>query len=77
VVNPEASESDLHRLDPSALAARLRGRRVTTAEDGAAFTTAVFATAPRRPLAAPLLAVALVALVAESAMARGSRATAA
>ena len=76
VVNSEASESDLHRLDPSALAARLRGRRVTTAEDGAAFTTAVFATAPRRPLAAPLLVAALVALVAESAMARGSRATA-
>jgi len=73
VVNPEPSESDLHRLDPTALAARLRARHVTAVEDGARFTTAVFATAPRRPLAAPLLAAALVALVAESAMARGSR----
>src|SRR6185312_14900616 len=77
VVNPEASESDLRRLDPSALAARLRGRHATTAEDGVKFTTAIFATAPRRPLVAPLLAAALVALVAESAMARGSRAAAA
>ena len=77
VVNPEASESDLRRLDPSALAARLRGRHATTAEDGVKFTTAIFATAPRRPLLAPLLAAALVALVAESAMARGSRAAAA
>jgi len=76
VVNPEASESDLRRLDPSALAARLRDRHATTAEDGVKFTTAIFATAPRRPLVAPLLAAALVALVAESAMARGSRAAA-
>lgn len=73
VVNPEPSESDLHRLDDAALAARLRARHVTTAENGARFAGAVFATAPRRPLAAPLFALALVALVAESAMARGSR----
>ena len=73
VVNPEPAESDLRRLDDAALAARLRARHVTTAEDGARFAAAVFATAPRRPLAAPLFAMALVALVAESAMARGSR----
>ena len=74
VVNPEPFESDLHRLDPSSLAARLRARHVAAAEDGAQFSTAIFATAPRRPLAAPLLAAALVALLAESAMARGHRA---
>ncbi|MGH7647333.1 MAG: hypothetical protein ACREND_04400, partial [Gemmatimonadaceae bacterium] len=76
VVNPEPFESDLRRLDDAALAARLRARHVTMAEDGATFSAAVFATAPRRPLAAPLLAAALVALVAESAMARGGRTTA-
>ena len=76
VVNPEPFESDLHRLDDAALAARLRGRRVTTTDDGARFASAVFATAPRRPLVAPLLAAALVALVAESAMVRGTRSAA-
>src|SRR6185437_8595154 len=50
VVNPEPSESDLHRLDPTALAARLRARHVTAVEDGARFTTAVFATQPHRRL---------------------------
>ena len=76
VVNPEPFESDLHRLDDAALAARLRGRRVTTTDDGARFASAVFATAPRRPLVAPLLAAAVVALVAESAMVRGTRSAA-
>ena len=73
VVNVEADESRLERLDTTALASRLRARHVAASEDGATFTSAVYASAPRRPLAAPLLAVALVALVAESVVAGGAR----
>ena len=73
VVNVEPDESRLERLDTTALASRLRARHVAASDDGARFTSAVYASAPRRPLAAPLLAVALVALVAESVVAGGAR----
>lgn len=72
-VNVEPEESVLQRLDTAALAARLRAHHVVASSDGAAFTHAVFATAPQRPLAGGLFALALVALVAESVIAGGTR----
>lgn len=73
VVNVEPAESLLQRLDTTALASRLRARRVVALTDGAAFTRAAFASAPQRPLATMLFTLALVALVAESAVAAGVR----
>ncbi|HEY7877990.1 MAG TPA: VWA domain-containing protein, partial [Gemmatimonadaceae bacterium] len=75
VVNVQPEESNLQRLDTMALASRLRARRVVASVDGAAFTRAVFASAPRRPLAAPFFALALAALVAESVVAGTARRT--
>jgi hypothetical protein len=69
VVNPEAEESALARLDDAALVSRIRARDVRAVSDGAQLSKALFASAPRRPVAMPILLVALAALLAESMMA--------
>ncbi|HEX6537106.1 MAG TPA: VWA domain-containing protein [Gemmatimonadaceae bacterium] len=69
VVNPEPAESDLRRLDLTALAARLRGRDVRALDDAGRLRAGVLASAPRRPIVLPLLALALGALIAESLVA--------
>lgn len=71
VVNPEPAESDLRRLDLSALATRFRGRSVDAVDDGARLAAGVFASAPQRPAAFPLLVITLGLLIAESILARG------
>ncbi|MGH7625875.1 MAG: BatA domain-containing protein [Gemmatimonadaceae bacterium] len=68
VVNPEPAESELRRLSPQALASRIRAASVRSGEDSAAVRAHAFDSAPRRPLVLPLLLLAVVALVAESAL---------
>jgi hypothetical protein len=77
VVNPEAAESVLDRYDDNGLRARLRGRDVRVISDSARWRTAAFDSAPRRPVIMPLLLLAVVTLLVESAMAGGGRAKAA
>ena len=75
VVNGEARESDLRRLDPDSLGLTLGATRVI-AEGGSADAAAdaaadaVFRAAGRRALARTFLALALLLLVAESIVAR-------
>ncbi|HEX5436808.1 MAG TPA: VWA domain-containing protein [Gemmatimonadaceae bacterium] len=68
VVNPEARESALARLNNDALAARLRGSDVRVVDDAATLHTHTLSSAPRRPIVAPLLMLALLVLVVESAV---------
>ncbi|HET7583513.1 MAG TPA: VWA domain-containing protein [Gemmatimonadaceae bacterium] len=73
VVAPEADESVLDRLDERALRDRLRAREARVVSDADALAHLVFASAPRRYLAAPLLALALAALAVETALVGGRR----
>jgi hypothetical protein len=71
VADAEPRESDLRRLSTSALAGRFKapgGARMYT--DQAAWTSAVFAGNGSRSVLAPLLVLALIALIAESVLAR-------
>jgi hypothetical protein len=71
VADAEARESDLRRLSASALSGRFKatgGARMYT--DRSAWTDAVFAGNGSRSVLAPLLALALLALITESALAR-------
>jgi hypothetical protein len=70
VVNPEPRESDLSRLAAQTLATRFRGRSVLAETDGEQWARAVFDAHAARPLARIFLVVALVALLAESLLAR-------
>jgi hypothetical protein len=69
VVNGEAEESALGRLDDGVLRRRLGGGDVTVVADAARWSASVFGTADRRPLAVPFLVAAIAALLAESAVA--------
>jgi hypothetical protein len=68
VVNPEARESVLDRLDHDAFAARLRGRNVQVTDNAATLDAGVLSSAPRRPIGTPLLVIALGVLLVESAI---------
>lgn len=71
VADAEARESDLRRLTAAALSGRFKatgGARMYT--DRSAWTDAVFAGNGSRSVLAPLLALALLALLTESALAR-------
>jgi hypothetical protein len=70
VVNPDTAESDLARLADEDLAGRVRGRTTAVFAESAAWTSALFGQAARRPLTIVCLLVALGALAAESAMTR-------
>jgi hypothetical protein len=76
VVNPEPEESDLARIDGSALASRIRAEDVVI-PDSSAWTASLFASSPRRSLLIPVLVLALAVLILESAVAgAGQRRTA-
>ena len=69
VVNGEASESELGRLDDAVLRERVRGGDVSVSSDAGLWARSLFAAADGRPLAVPFLAAALLSLLAESAIA--------
>ncbi len=73
VVDPAPEESILERLPTSELAARLGAREVHVTSEAAQLRERVFAASPRRSLVAVLLVGALIALVAESLVAAGTR----
>ena len=68
VVNGEAEESRLRRMDDEALGRRL-GAAGRVAHDGRALASTAFGRAARRPLGSILLALALVLLLAEAIVA--------
>jgi hypothetical protein len=68
-VNAEPAESALERLGAADLRARLRARRTIVAATSAAWVREAFRSAARRPLAAPLLLLVLIALAAEGLVA--------
>jgi hypothetical protein len=73
VVNPEPDESALARLEPAALASRLRGdAEVRVLHEADEWRSAVFAGAARRPLLVPLLVAVMLLLLAESLAAGGA-----
>jgi hypothetical protein len=73
VVNVEAEESMLDRLDIRTLASRVRAADVRAMDDSTRFAGVVFAAAPRRPIGAWLVALALALLVLESAITASGR----
>jgi hypothetical protein len=76
VVNPEPDESNLTRLDLSALASRVRAAEVVS-PDSARWSASLFSSSPRRSLLVPVLVLALAVLLLESAVAgAGQRRTA-
>jgi hypothetical protein len=70
VVDPEPDESELARLGGTALAARFTAREVRVLDDPARWRAEVMLAGGRRPIAVPLLVLALLALAAESALTR-------
>jgi hypothetical protein len=68
VANPEPDESDLTRIDPQTLAARVRAKEVVVS-DSARLGSVLFSSSPRRSLLVPVLVLALAVLVLESAVA--------
>lgn len=77
VVNAPAEESNLVRLRPAELAARLAGRGGRGTGTADAWISDTFAAGTRRPAATPLLALALLLIAAEAVAVRTSRSTAA
>ena len=69
VVNGDPSESDLARLDDTALRGRIRSDDVSVIDDAGRWSRMLFGAADRRPLAIPFLITAIVALLAESVLA--------
>jgi hypothetical protein len=69
VVNAEPDESLLARLDPGALAARLRSRQTRVVGAASEWRSVGFASAPRRPIVGPILILAMITLLAESVVA--------
>jgi aerotolerance regulator-like protein len=64
-VNPEPEESALERLSADELRTRLRAQRTVVAATATDWASDAFRSAARRPLIAPLLMLALLALAAE------------
>ena len=73
MVNAEPAESDLARLTPQALAAKLGTRSSNVLTDSTALTSRVLTAAPQRPLVAPLLLIAAVTLLVETLITAPSR----
>ncbi len=72
VLDPEPEESDLTRLTPDELSAHLRGGSgpATVATDPRRWADASLESSGRRPVGAALLVLALLALLAETALTR-------
>jgi hypothetical protein len=77
VVNAPADESDLSRLPVPRLAAQLGGARVRVAGAVREWVGDTYAAGSRRPVATPLIVLALLLLAAEAFVVRTSRPTAA
>ena len=77
VVNAPAGESALARWDAASLAHRLGGPAGASAVTGEGWRRAAFAAGARRPALVPLLAVALLLLIAEALLVRSARGAAA
>jgi len=77
VVNAPAEESNLERINPPALAARLGGVRASVATSAGGWVADVYAAGRTRPAATPLLILALILLAAEGLVVRASRPNAA
>ena len=73
VVNPETEETVLDRLPLAQLRERVKGARTRASADAAQWRAGLFDTSGGRPLAAPLLALALALLAAEAALTRAPR----
>ncbi|MGI8498072.1 MAG: BatA domain-containing protein [Gemmatimonadaceae bacterium] len=73
IVNPEPEESVLGRLDLVALRQRFPGPGATATSDTMAWRSTGFASAPRRAIVAPLVAILFAALLLESGMAGAGR----
>lgn len=69
VVNGEASEAELARLEPEALRDKLRAREARVHAGGEGWAALAFAGATRRPLLAPALFIVLGLLAAEAVVA--------
>ena len=69
VVNPEAEESDLARLEDDALGAKLGTRQARIAHDQKSLASMVLSSSPRRSLLMPLIVIALLLVLAESVLA--------
>ena len=77
VVNAPAEESNLERINPPVLAARLGGVRASVATSAGGWVADVYAAGRTRPAATPLLILALILLAAEGLVVRASRPNAA
>ena len=66
VVNPDPGESELDRLSPSALTARLHAGRTLVARSAGEWSSQAFRAAARRSLIEPALLIALAMLVVEA-----------
>lgn len=73
VVNAEPGESELARLTPQALAAKLGTRSSNVLTDSTALTSRVLTAAPQRPLVAPLLLIAALTMLVETLITAPSR----
>jgi hypothetical protein len=73
VVNAPPEESDLTRLPAPSLAARLGGARVRLAGSVRGWVGDTYAAGSRRPIAAPVLLLALLLIAAEAFVVRTSR----
>lgn len=71
VVAAEPDESSLARAPLPALRARLDGRDVVASADAAQWAARLFRSGARRPLLGPVVVLAMLLLVLETAMARG------
>lgn len=73
VANPEPRESNLARLTPGALEARLHGRHVRVVTSADRWAGAVFDAQADRPLSGLFLLLALALLLVETLLTRGVR----
>lgn len=76
VVNSEPDESALARLAPPLLRSRFDGRDVSVGGDPERWAREAYTGSARRPLATPLLVLALIVLVIEAIISRGAGARA-
>ncbi|MFL5613829.1 MAG: BatA domain-containing protein [Gemmatimonadaceae bacterium] len=73
VVNPESSESLLERLPVTDLSRRIRARQVLVAANRTELGSLSFRSAARRPIAEPILILAMALLVFEALLVRSRR----
>lgn len=73
VVNPEAGESLLERLSARDLSRRIRAQQVIVAADRPQLGSLSFRSAARRPIAEPILIIALALLALEALLVRSRR----